>query len=88
MKSTFDIIALTETWLNTGNMNDYSIEGYVTYHSVRENRTGGGVALYFKPGFQCKVLNDFSLSLGNCLECLTVELCVPGKKKYKNMCCI
>ena len=52
MKCTFDITALTATWLNTGNMNDYSIEGYDTYHSVREYRIGGGVALYIKTGFQ------------------------------------
>ena len=83
MKCTFDIIALTETWLNTGNINDYSIEGYDNYHSVREDRIGGGVALYIKTGFQCKVLKDFSLSLDNCLECLTVELCVPGKKNIR-----
>ena len=79
MKCTFDIIALTETWLNTGNMNDYSIEGYGTYHSVREDRIGGGVALNIKTGFQCKVLDDFSSSLDNCSECLTIELCVLGK---------
>ena len=36
-----------------------------------------------KNGFQCKVLNDFSLSLDNCLECLTVELCISGKKNIR-----
>ena len=46
LKTAFDVIALTGTWLNTGNMNDYTIEGYESYHSVRENRGGGGVALY------------------------------------------
>ena len=54
MKTTFDVIVLTETWLNNVNMNDYSIQGYDSYHSVRENRIGGGVALYMKNGFQCK----------------------------------
>ena len=68
-------------------MNDYSIQGYDSYHSVRENRIMGGVALHIKNGYQCKVLNDFSLSLDNCLECLIVELCISGQKKYKNMCC-
>ena len=48
LKTVFDVIALTETWLNTSNMNDYTIEGYESYHSVRENRVGGGVALYIK----------------------------------------
>ena len=48
MKTAFDVIVLTETWLNTGNMNDYTIEGYDSYHSVRENRVGCGVALYIK----------------------------------------
>ena len=29
-------------------LHNYSIEGYDSYHSVRENRIGGGVALYIK----------------------------------------
>ena len=64
-------------------MNDYTIEGYDSYHSVRENRVGGGVAIYIKNGYHCKVLSDFSLSIDNCLECLTVELCVSGKKNIR-----
>ena len=83
MKTVFDVIALTETGLNTGNMNDYTIEGYESYHSVRENREGGGVALYIKNGYHCKVLSYFSLSIDNCLECLAVELCVSGKKNIR-----
>ena len=64
-------------------MNDYTIEGYESYHSVRENRVGGGVALYIKNGYHCKELSDFSLSIDNCLECLTVKLCVSGKKNIR-----
>ena len=41
------------------------------------------MALNIKNGYHCKVLSDFSLSFDNCLECLTVELCVSGKKHIR-----
>ena len=33
--------------------------------------------------FNVRYLNDFSLSLDNCLECLTVALCISGKKNIR-----
>ena len=51
--------------------------------TIQSEKIGGGVALYIKNGFQCKVLNGFSLSIDNCLECLTVELCISGKTNIR-----
>ena len=48
----YDISAITETWLNTGDYNDFVIgslipNGYRFLHSGRKGR-GGGVGLLFK----------------------------------------
>ena len=49
---------------------------------VRENRVGVVWLFILKTGII--VLSYFPLSFDNCLECLTVELCVSGKK-YKRI---
>ena len=52
----FDIIALTETWLDmSGKVFDpeVKIDGYTLFYKDRENRRGGGVALYIRDTLQC-----------------------------------
>ena len=40
----FDIIAISETWLNTQIEGDYNIKGHDAYHKVRDvYKIGGGV---------------------------------------------
>ena len=40
----FDVIVITETWLKS--VNDWTdVEGYDAYHSIRENKNGGGVTI-------------------------------------------
>ena len=48
LKNNDDIVTLTETWLNENNKEDYRyvINGYEACHIVRQNRKGGGVAIY------------------------------------------
>ena len=44
-----DIIAITETWLDTGRRDfagEYHLPGYTMFHSDRRMRAGGGVMLY------------------------------------------
>jgi hypothetical protein len=46
-----DIIAITETWLKTGNrdyIGEYSLPGYNILNRDRENRAGGGLMIYIK----------------------------------------
>ena len=45
----FDVICITETWLNTGGRDfegEYDLPGYTMYHRDRRNRGGGGVMIY------------------------------------------
>ncbi len=43
-----EIIAVTETWIDTGSKNfetEFKIEGYELFHEDRKGRRGGGVAI-------------------------------------------
>ena len=56
----FDIIALTETWLDMSGKvfnTEVQIDGYTLFHKDRDHRKGGGVALYVRDTLQC-CLND------------------------------
>ncbi|XP_051783709.1 uncharacterized protein LOC127527823 [Erpetoichthys calabaricus] len=44
----YDIIAITETWLNNKDGDECNIEGYTFFRKDRQNRKGGGVAVYAK----------------------------------------
>ena len=57
----FDVIAITETWLDMTNKiftPEVAIEGYRLFHKDRVGRRGGGVALYVRDTLQCSVNNS------------------------------
>ena len=62
-----DFLALTETWIEPGENDNYSIgelcpKGYILHHIPRENSRGGGVGLLMKKCFKVKNkrLNEFA----------------------------
>ena len=73
LKCEFEIIAISETWLHSSILCDFSLEGYDAYHSTRET-TGGGVALFVKTNIECKILKSKSVVIDELFECITVEL--------------
>lgn len=51
----YDIIGITETWLNLESRDylaEYNIPGYTMFSHERENREGGGVLIYIKTNLQ------------------------------------
>lgn len=56
--SDIDVICVTETWFRT-NVSEihYRINGFKLFQACRENRRGGGVAVYYKDNLKCKLLN-------------------------------
>lgn len=74
----FDVIGLTETWINETNKNLYSIKKYVHKESFRKVKRGGGVSLYVKEGLSFTEREDLSISNSH-LESLFIEL-DSGKK--------
>ena len=55
----FDIIGVTESWVNTEKRDflaEYNIQGYSLFSCERSERTGGGVLLYVKPHLHTQVI--------------------------------
>lgn len=83
----FNIIALTETWLNAERGVDFDLEGYEFHHINRVNKTGGGVAIFIDSTFHSKVVEDMSFVIDNVLECISIEIC-NNKKKNTIISCV
>ena len=56
-----DILALSETWLNSSITNtEVNIQGYNIYRLDRKHKKGGGICIYVRNDFKSKVLKDLS----------------------------
>ena len=42
----FDVITISETWLDVGKITDYELSVYQAFHTIRSHKKGGGVAIY------------------------------------------
>ena len=79
----FDIFAITETWLNPGDCDDFVTgslipNGYRFLHSAREGR-GGGVGLLFKSLLKVKQTSVDYLDTITCFEAMEVEVKVNSQ---------
>ena len=55
---TFDVIAVSETWLNNDDLDSFHMDDYADIHTCRPNRGGGGVALYVNRLLQSKLYHS------------------------------
>ena len=74
----FDIFAITETWLNTGDYDNFIIgslipNGYRFLHSARDGR-GGGVGLLFKSSLPVKQTSKVCLDTFVSFEAIESEV--------------
>ena len=78
----FDIIALSETWLNmNSNSNLYSLPGYDFCHVDRCDKRGGGVAFYIKNSLKYNLVGEMCTTIDDVIECITIELFLSNKKR-------
>ena len=69
----FDIIVLSETFLNNHNKDNYPIPGYNGTHLVRNHKRGGGVSIYVRNEF-CNNVKIIT-SIGNdTIEALAIQI--------------
>ncbi len=62
-----DILALSETWLNSSTTNaEVEIREYKIYRLDRKHKKGGSVCIYVRNDFKTKVLKDQSYILLCC----------------------
>ena len=78
----FNIIAISETWINTDKGIDFELNGYELRYNNRKNKGGGGVAIYVDVSLNFRVLDCMTTVVDNLLECITIEIC---KEKHKNV---
>ena len=80
LNKSFQIIALTETWLNDINKDNFNLPGYDYIGSNRENKRGGGVGMYVSKQLQYKTRNDISINVENRIETSFIEICTSKGK--------
>lgn len=74
----FDIVAITETWLNIDNDSTlYSIPDYNFIRKDRETR-GGGVAFYIKKNIKFSEIHSANFST---IETMCIEINIKKNKK-------
>ena len=78
----FNIILISETWINNERGMDFGLEGYELMCMNRRNKNGGGVAMYVDMNFKYKVIENMSTVVDNVLECITIEI---SREKKKNI---
>ena len=77
----FSVMALTETWLNETDGDNYNTEGYNFIQRKGEHKTGGGIASYIKDNLNAVIRDD--INDGNdtdSIESLFVEKQNPNGK--------
>ena len=70
----FDIIAISETWIQSDSITEFQINGYELFSVRRKTKGGGGVVLYVKQDIQCQLLTEKSVSIEGILECVNVAI--------------
>jgi exonuclease III len=80
LRSQPDVIILSETWLSESAAAYCSMEGYDSYHTVRDGGRGGGVSVFSRVGMivsEVKHLSICSRTIESCV--VKIEL---GSEKY------
>ena len=76
----FQIIGLTETWLNDTNDDLYKLDNYDFVNVNRTSKCGGGVGIYIKKGIQYKIRRDLNINDENIIESAFIEIISLQKK--------
>ena len=75
----FSIYGFSETWIYEKTPLLFNMDGYTFYHSDREGRKGGGVALLVNDSFDVKVHKDIQLP-DNICESLFIEILLTNAR--------
>ena len=73
-----DVIVFSETWLNDADVVNH--DGYSSYHSKRNSKTGGGVSVFIKNNHKSMQLEKFSF-VNDCIELCGTEISINNQTK-------
>ena len=82
----FDIIAISEIWLDSNRVDNYNLVGYDYFHSVRDYKGWGGVLVFVNSDLTCKFLPHKSVVVEGLLETITIEVIIPRHKNILITC--
>ena len=82
----FDIIAISETWINMDKGVDFELAGYEFNYINRRKKTAGGVAVYVINNLNYKVVESMTTAIDNLVECITIEICLEKSKNILISC--
>ena len=76
----YDVICLTECWLNTNIVKLYEIENYKSFHSLRPiGKRGGGISMYIRKELQCKIISNCTIS-NEIIESLFLNITIDSRR--------
>ena len=67
-------IIFTETWLTLHDIDIYKIPNYTSIHTIRNNKRGGGVAIYINNNINFNILHNLTFTIDNLIDICTIEL--------------
>ena len=76
----FQIIGLTETWLNDTNNDIFKLDDYDFVDANRTSRNGGGVGIYITKDINFELHRDLNINDENIMESTFAEIITPNKK--------
>ena len=76
----FDIIVISETWLNEYNKYLYFILDYNNIHITRNHKCGGGTSIFVNKSFKYITIDTLSTTLPNTCVIVTIILIIPNSK--------
>ena len=59
----FDLIAVTETWLDPESIEHCKLNGYHVIHQLRDNKRGGGCCIFVKNSYKCGIVKSMCCSV-------------------------
>lgn len=81
LKIPFQIIELTETWLDDNNMDCFTLRDYEYIGSNRPaNIKGGGVGMYMSEKLTFKIRSDLSKNIDHTVETIFIEITIKNGK--------
>lgn len=70
--NSFDVISLTETWLNNELDEIFNLHGYNKF-SIYRNKNGGGISVYVKKIHKARLIEDITY-VSDCMEILSLNI--------------
>ena len=74
-----DILAISESFLDSNSIDDTFLNNYQAFHSVRSSKTRGGVSIFVKSLIEVDIIEEFSYVTSE-IEICTVRIKLLDKK--------